>query len=68
MGYMSEIDGWLEALLIDFSEDRIGLPELKRAIREKLLESYRNGQAAGQPPAPRARERRRPAPPRRGPR
>jgi CxxC-x17-CxxC domain-containing protein len=30
------------------------VPELKHAIREKILESYRNGQQAGHSPAPRA--------------
>ncbi len=47
MGYMQEVDRWLDDLLIEVSEQRIGLPELKRAIRELILESYRNGEKAG---------------------
>jgi hypothetical protein len=43
MGYMQDADRWLDTLLADFSEAKIGFDELKRAIREKLLESYRNG-------------------------
>jgi hypothetical protein len=43
MGYMQDADRWLDALLADVTEEKIGVDELKRAIREKLLESYRNG-------------------------
>jgi hypothetical protein len=50
MGYMQDADRWLDALLAD---EKLGVDEVKRAIREKLLESYRNGlKAAGQSPAP----------------
>jgi hypothetical protein len=54
MGYMQDTDRWLDALLADAADGKIGIDELKRAIREKLLESYRNGlKAAGQQsPAP----------------
>ena len=53
MGYMQEIDGWLDELFVEVSEERMELAELKKAIREKILESYRNGQqAGGQSPAP----------------
>jgi hypothetical protein len=54
MGYMQDADRWLDTLLADVSAEKIGLTELKRAIREKLLESYRNGQKApAQESAPR---------------
>ena len=43
MGYLQEVDRWLDALLSDICEGKIEVPELKRAIREKILESYRNG-------------------------
>ena len=62
MGYMQDTDRWLDALLTDLADDKLGLAELKRAVREKLLESYRNGQAAGGQPAAAPRDGR---PPRR---
>ena len=52
MGYLQDADRWLDALLADMAEGKIGFDELKRAIREKLLESYRNGLTAQQRPAP----------------
>jgi len=52
MGYLQEADRWLDALIAD---EKMSVDDVKRAIREKLLESYRNGlKAAGQSPAPRA--------------
>ena len=65
MGYLQEVDRWLDDILTQVSEERIGVPELKRAIREKILESYRNGcsiasvlqKAEGQSPASRAPSR-----------
>jgi len=63
MGYMQDVDLWLGVLLSEFADDRISLGDLQHAIREKLLESYRNGlKAAGHSPAPREPESR---PPRR---
>ena len=57
MGYMQDVDRWLEELLQDFAEGRT-FDDLKRAIREKILESYRNGQdAEGHSPAPRPKSR-----------
>jgi hypothetical protein len=54
MGYLQDVDRWLDTLLDDCSTEKIGVPELKRAIREKILESYKNGlKAQGQSPAPR---------------
>jgi hypothetical protein len=59
MGYLQEVDRWLDDLLTEVSEERIGVTELKRAIREKILESYRNGEKVGQSPAPRKASKRR---------
>lgn len=54
MGYLQEADRWLDTLFADLADERTSFAETKRAIREKLLESYRNGlKAAGQSPAPR---------------
>jgi hypothetical protein len=54
MGYLQDADLWLDALLRDVTEQKISVEELKRAIREKLLESYRNGlNATERRPAPR---------------
>jgi hypothetical protein len=47
MGYMQDVDRWLGELLTDFADNRIDIADLHQAFREKLLESYRNGQAAG---------------------
>lgn len=50
-GYMQEIDAWLTAILITREEedetDEQWLNRVKTQIKQKLLESYRNGQAAG---------------------
>lgn len=43
MGYMQEVDRWLDTVLAGLEPQR--LPEAKRLIRAKILESYRNGQA-----------------------
>jgi len=52
MGYLQDADRWLDAILSDVIEEKISVPELKRAIREKILESYRNGlKASSQSPA-----------------
>jgi hypothetical protein len=50
MGYMQDVDRWLGELLADFADNRLDIADLHQAFREKLLESYRNGQAAGQRP------------------
>ena len=59
MGYMQEVDHWVEGLINELFEEPERAPLIKRAIREKLLESYRNGmKAAGKPvAAPRNSER-----------
>ena len=51
MGYMQEVDRWLDGLIEQVADEKMEVPELKRAIREKMLESYRNGEKLGQSPA-----------------
>ena len=54
MGYMQEVDRWLDVIFTDLADGNTSYDETKRDIRERILESYRNGvKAAGQPPAPR---------------
>jgi hypothetical protein len=58
--YMLEIDDWLTKLLTDFAEDAtVEIEDVKRQIKDKLLESYRNGQAAGPKRSQRSASRRR---------
>lgn len=50
--YMQELDAWAEAYiigpLVDPDEDaETTIARVKKAIRERVLESYRNGQKAG---------------------
>jgi hypothetical protein len=49
-GYMQEVDAWLTEVLMDVksgeSEEQ-WLARVKPLIKQKLLQSYRNGQAAG---------------------
>jgi hypothetical protein len=53
--FMQELDQWSQANVIDalYNSDPIegdwdeDVAKVKRAIREKVLESYRNGQQAG---------------------
>jgi hypothetical protein len=45
MSYFKEIDNWLDGLLAPLAEqEREGA---KREIKERILQSYRNGMAAG---------------------
>ena len=65
MGYMQEVDRWLDVIFTDLADGKAGYHETKRDIRERILESYRNGQkAAEQSPAPRPVQRERAARPR----
>jgi hypothetical protein len=52
MGYLQEVDRWLDGLIEQVANEQMEVAALKRAIREKILESYRNGKAEGQSPAP----------------
>jgi hypothetical protein len=75
MKYFEELDAWLTAILLPEEEEgeEEWFARVKKQLKEKILESYRNGQKAGlqpkpartdeQPREPRAR---RPWPPRRG--
>ena len=47
--YMQEADAWLTEILAfqDRESDEEWLTRVKTAVKQKLLESYRNGQAAG---------------------
>jgi hypothetical protein len=54
MGYLQEVDRWLDMLLTDLADEKISFEEMKRDIRSRVLESYKNGlKAGGQSPAPR---------------
>jgi hypothetical protein len=65
--FMASLDEWTQRSVIDILADAYGRSgaedvaynanaEVKRAIRAKVLESYRNGQEAG----PRTQQQRRP--------
>ena len=54
MGYLQEADRWLDMVFRDLADGKTGIAEVKRDIRSRILESYKNGlKAAGQSPAPR---------------
>ena len=54
MGYLKEADAWLDMLFRDHADGKLAYEEMKRDIRERILDSYKNGlKAAGQSPAPR---------------
>ena len=51
---MDELDAWLTAILVareDGEDDEQWLARVKKQLKDKVLESYRNGQRAGPPPA-----------------
>ena len=59
MGYLQDTDRWLDGQLDALSKDAIAYDEFKRNIRERILESYKNGlKAKEQSPAPRGGNRR----------
>lgn len=54
MGYLQEVNRWLDVLFTDLADGKIEYDEMKRDIRERILQSYRNGiEAAGQSSSPR---------------
>ena len=63
--FMEELDGWTESTIIgplfasetDQEDWEPAIERVKKAIRQKVLDSYRNGQAAG--PRQPVQERRR---------
>ena len=58
MGYLQEVDRWLDMLFADLADGKADYAEVKREIRSRILESYKNGlKAAGQSPAPQDAER-----------
>jgi len=63
MGYMEEAERWIETLLTDLADEKMSVAEVKRDIKSRILESYKNGlKAARQSPAPDKRGNRRTAP------
>jgi hypothetical protein len=60
MGYFQEVDRWLDVIFADLADGKMSFEELKHDIRNRILESYRNGvKAAGQSPPPRESKPRR---------
>lgn len=58
MGYLQEVDRWLDVIFTDLADGKTNYAEVKRDIRSRILDSYKNGvKAAGQSPAPRDAER-----------
>ena len=57
--FMTELDQWIETQVIEALQEQCSRTQdgdmtatsepIKKAIREKILESYHNGQKAGQP-------------------
>jgi hypothetical protein len=47
MGYLQEVDRWLDMLFTDLANEKISFDEMKRDIRSRILESYKNGLKAG---------------------
>jgi hypothetical protein len=53
MTYFQEIDAWLSTILLGGTEDETDeqwFQRIKKEIKQKILESYRNGQKAGLSP------------------
>ena len=60
MGYLQEVDRWLDVIFTDLADGKMSFTEVKRDIRERILQSYRNGEhAARQSPAPQGGKHRR---------
>jgi len=59
-GYLQELDRWLDAVCTDLADGKLTYAELKRSIKSRVLDSYKNGVKAGrQSPAPRREASRR---------
>ena len=58
--FMQELDAWAHQVvispLLDKGPEVEVIAEVQKAIREKVLQSYRNGQAAGPRPAAKPRK------------
>ena len=54
MNYFEEIDAWLSAVLFggpeELEPEEIWFERVKKELRDKILQSYRNGQKAGLKP------------------
>ena len=52
MSYFTEIDAWLTAVLLheELEDEEEWFVRVKKHIKDKLLESYRNGHKAGAKP------------------
>ena len=67
MSYFSDLDEWLTGVLVVSEEDDTEeqyIARIKKQIKERVLESYRNGQKAGTTPAVRVAPETREAKPR----
>ena len=55
MNYFEEIDAWLSAVLFggpeELEPEEVWFERVKKELRDKILQSYRNGQKAGLKPA-----------------
>ena len=58
MGYMQDVEQELRQRLADFQDTVIPMDAVVTFVKEKLLESYRNGIAAGKTGATDSRPRR----------
>lgn len=60
MSYFSELDAWLTAILTaepeDDEDEEQWFERIKSQLKDKILESYRNGQKAGLEPKKAPRE------------
>ena len=60
MGYLKEVDQWLDVIFADLANGKTSYHDVKRDIRERILDSYRNGVEDGERKAPpRGRDQRR---------
>lgn len=59
MGYMQEVDRWLDVLSFDLADGKLSYEEMKKDIKERVLQSYKNGLKAAQSPTPLKRGSRR---------
>ena len=54
MTYFQELDAWLTSVLLTYDDENEEewFARVKTQVKEKVLESYRNGQEAGLKPKP----------------
>ena len=55
MSYFEELDAWISAVVFggpeDDEEEEVWFERVRKELKEKILQSYRNGQKAGLNPA-----------------